>query len=71
MPAAAYPNLKQLDLPRCFVSVYHNFQIGRKLDISPSLFNNLYSSKTLEYSPLFPQFAEIVNNSDVLHKLVM
>ena len=33
MPTEAYRYLKQLDLPRCFVSVYHNFEMDRKLDI--------------------------------------
>ena len=41
MPTEAYPNLKHIDLPRCFVSVYHHFEMGRKLDISPYLFNHL------------------------------
>ena len=54
MPTEAYPNLKQLDLPRCFVSVYHNFEIGRKLDISPSLFNNLYCSNNPRILAPFP-----------------
>ena len=44
MPAEAYPNLKQLDLPRCFVSVHHNFEMGKKLNIYPSLFNHLWGS---------------------------
>ena len=34
MQTDVYPNRKQLDLPRGFVSVYHNFEMDGKLDIS-------------------------------------
>ena len=66
MPTQAYHNLKQLDLPRCFVSVYHNFEMCRKLDIYPSLFNNLWGSNNPKILAPIPKFAEIVNNPDVL-----
>ena len=71
MPTEAYGNLKQLDLPRCFVSVYHSFEMGRKLDTYPSLFNHLWGSNNPNILAPIPKFAEIVNNPDVLRKLIM
>ena len=71
MPTEAYRNLKQLDLPRCFVSVYHNFEMGRKLDIYPSLFNHLWGSNNPKILAPIPKIAGIVNNPDVLRKLIM
>ena len=70
MPTEAYRNLKQLDLLRCFVSVYHNFEMGRKLDIYPSLFNHLWGSNNPKILAPIPKVAEIVNNPDVLRKLL-
>ena len=67
-----YSNLKQLDLPGCFVSVYHTFEMGRKLDIYLPLFSTIFKvPTTLEYSPLFPQLVESVNNSDVLYTCLL
>ena len=52
----------QLDLPRCFVSVHHNFETDRKLDISPSLINHFYGNNNPKILAPIPQFAEIVSN---------
>ena len=53
MPTEAYPNLKQLDLPRCFVSVHHNLEMGRKLDIYIPLFSTISGvPTTVRYLPL-------------------
>ena len=71
MPTEAYRNLKQLDLLRCSVSVYHNFEMGRKLDIYASLFNHLLGSNNPKILAPIPKVAEIVNNPDVLRKLIM
>ena len=71
MPTEAYPNLKQLDLPRCFVSVHHNFEMGMKLDIYPSHFNHIWGSNNPKILAPIPKFAEIVTNPDVLRKLYM
>ena len=70
MPTEAYPNLKQLDLPRCFVSVQHNFEMGRILDQYPSLFNHLWGSNNPKILAPIPKFAEIVNNPDVSANLL-
>ena len=45
--------------------------MGRKLDIYPSLFNHLWGSNNPKIQAPIPKFAEIVNNPDVLRKLIM